>query len=75
MKKLAVIRQKVSYPGKILLFLGFLVGMLIPNLGYRFMWKQQAFSALYTLGLMGKSTNLGMEYLWQIIRMRGGILL
>ncbi len=75
MKKIAVIRQKGSYPGKILLFLGFLAGMLIPNLGYRFMWKQQAFSSLYTLGLMGKSTNLGMEYLWQIIRMRGGIFL
>ena len=52
---------------------GFLAGMLIPNLIYRFSWKQQAFSAVYLLTAYGKTGAEGTDYLLQIFWMRGGL--
>lgn len=52
-----------------------LAGMIIPNLVYRFTWKQQAFSAVYLLGTYGRTAAYGKEYLYQIIGMRGGMFL
>ena len=46
---------KNSFPGLALLMAGFLAGLLIPNLIYRFSWKQQAFSAIYLLTAYGKT--------------------
>lgn len=66
-------RTKSSFPGLALLLAGFLVGMLIPNFIYRFSWKQQAFSAIYLLTAYGKTEAGGMDYLLQIIKMRGGV--
>ena len=47
MEKLLCIKTKTTFPGMALLLFGFLAGMIIPNLVYRFTWKQQAFSAVY----------------------------
>lgn len=69
------LRKKHFFPGGILFFAGFLAGMLIPNLGYRFQWKQQAFSAIYLLEMFGRQVTANGEYLAQIIQMRAGIYL
>ena len=54
------------------LFLGgFLAGLLIPNLSYRFLWKQKAFEAVYLLELFGTGSISGTEYLLQILQLRG----
>lgn len=75
MEKLLCIKTKTTFPGMALLLFGFLAGMIIPNLVYRFTWKQQAFSAVYLLGTYGRTAAYGKEYLYQIIGMRGGMFL
>ena len=63
--------KKSNFPGTALFLGGFLTGMLIPNLSYRFLWKQQAFSAVYLLSVFSKNAISGTEYLYQILQMRG----
>ena len=63
MEKLLCIKTKTTFPGMALLLFGFLAGMIIPNLVYRFTWKQQAFSAVYLLGTYGRTAAYGKEYL------------
>ena len=69
---LPVNRRRGNFPGMVLFLAGFLVGMLIPNLSYRFLWKQQAFSAVYLLSSFGKQAVSTREYLWQVLQMRSG---
>ena len=73
MENLLSIKKKSFFPGLTLLLAGFLAGMLIPNFIYRFSWKQQAFSAVYLLEIYGKTEAGGIDYLLQILWMRGGI--
>lgn len=73
MEKLLYIKTKNAFGGTVLLLFGFLLGMMIPNLAYRFTWKQQAFLAVYLLGTYGRTAAYGKEYLYQIIGMRGGM--
>lgn len=70
--KISENRRRGNFPGMLLLLTGFLVGMLIPNLSYRFLWKQQAFSAVYLLSIFGKQAVSTGEYLGQIFQMRSG---
>lgn len=72
MGKLFKNKTKTAFSGIVLLLLGFFVGMVIPNLAYRFTWKQQAFGAMYLLHTYGRTAAYGKEYLYQIITMRGG---
>ena len=72
MENLLSIKKKSFFPGLTLLLAGFLAGMLIPNFIYRFSWKQQAFSAVYLLETYGKTEAGGIDYLLQILWMRGG---
>lgn len=72
--KIPVNRRRGNFPGMLLFLAGFLIGMLIPNLSYRFLWKQQAFSAVYLLSTFGKQAVSTGEYLGQIIQMRSGPL-
>ena len=73
MENLLSIKKKSFFPGLTLLLAGFLAGMLIPNFIYRFSWKQQAFSAVYLMETYGKTEAGGIDYLLQILWMRGGI--
>ena len=73
MENLLSIKKKSFFPGLTLLLAGFLAGMLIQNFIYRFSWKQQAFSAVYLLETYGKTEAGGIDYLLQILWMRGGI--
>ena len=73
MENLLSIKKKSFFPGLTLLLAGFLAGMLIPNFIYHFSWKQQAFSAVYLLETYGKTEAGGIDYLLQILWMRGGI--
>ncbi len=74
MENLLSIKKKSFFPGLTLLLAGFLAGMLIPNFIYRFSWKQQAFSAVYLFGNLWEKTEAGgIDYLLQILWMRGGI--
>ncbi len=66
---------KSSFPGLTLLLAGFLAGMLIPNFVYRFSWKQQAFSAIYLLAAYGKTEIGEIEYLLQLLQMRGSFFI
>lgn len=65
-------KTKSYFPGLALLMTGFLAGLLIPNLVFRFSWKQQAFSAIYLLTTYGKTGTAGISYLIEILWMRGG---
>ena len=72
MKKIQLDSMKKKKMPLLPLFLGgFLVGLLIPNLSYRFLWKQKAFEAVYLLELFGNSSFSGTDYLFQILQMRG----
>ena len=73
MENLLSIKKKSFFPGLTLLLAVFLAGILIPNFIYRFSWKQQAFSAVYLLETYGKTEAGGIDYLLQILWMRGGI--
>lgn len=73
MENLLSIKTKSPFPGLALLLCGFLAGLVIPNLVYRFEWKQQAFSAIYLLTAYGKTVAGGREYFIQLLGMRGGV--
>lgn len=68
-------RKKGSFPAGILFLCGFLLGMLLPNLAWKLKWKQKALASVYLLGSFGTRKVSGMEYLLEIIRMRGGYFL
>lgn len=63
--------KKNIFPATALFLCGFLAGMLIPNMAFRFSWKQQAFSAFYLLSTYGKQNISGTEYLLQLLQLRG----
>ena len=63
--------KKNIFPAAALFLAGFFIGMLIPNLSYRFSWKQQAFSAIYLLNTYGKQNISGTEYLRELLQLRG----
>ena len=72
MKKIQLDSMKKKKLPLFPLFLGgFLAGLLIPNLSYRFLWKQKAFEAVYLLELFGNSSFSGTDYLVQILQARG----
>lgn len=72
MKKIQLDSMKKKKLPLFPLFLGgFLAGLLIPNLSYRFLWKQKAFEAVYLLELFGNSSFSGTDYLLQILQVRG----
>lgn len=56
-----------------MLFIGFVIGMILPNLMYKMEWKQDMAAALYLMGIYAEES--GMDYFWKVIRMRGGIWL
>lgn len=56
-----------------MLFIGFVIGMILPNLMYKMEWKQDMAAALYLMGIYAEEN--GMDYFWKVIRMRGGIWL
>ena len=70
--KRSVYRNGISFE-YYLLFIGFVVGMLLPNLMYKMEWKQDMAAALYLMGIYAEES--GMDYFWKVVRMRGGILL
>lgn len=74
-KKRIRIRRKGGLPVLALFLTGFLAGVVLPNLAFKLGWKQQAFASAYLLGTFGKQSVSGMEYLLEILQMRGGYFL
>lgn len=68
-------RGKGGFPAGILFLCGFLAGMLLPNLAWKLQWKQKAMASVYLLGAFGGGKVSGVEYLLEIVRMRGGYFL
>lgn len=67
--------EKGRLPAEILFLCGFLLGMLLPNLAWKLQWKQKAMASVYLLGAFGSRNVSGVEYLLEIVRMRGGYFL
>ncbi|MBU5480833.1 stage II sporulation protein M [Blautia sp. MSJ-19] len=69
--------QLMEKGGKIslssLFAIGFVLGILLPNLWYRMEWHQNTASALYLMGIFSKESN--RDYLHQVLRMRGTLFL
>lgn len=68
-------KEKGGLPGGMLFLCGFLLGMLLPNLAWKLEWKQKALASVYLLGAFGSRDVSGVEYLLEILRMRGGYFL
>lgn len=73
MNKKLLIHKENIFPAKILFFIGFVTGVILPNMIYKMKWRQDTASALYLLGIY--SGEESTEYLWKVIRMRGGLFL
>ena len=67
------VHRNETLGGYYLLFIGFVIGMILPNLMYKMEWKQDMAAALYLMGIYAEES--GMDYFWKVIRMRGGIWL
>lgn len=52
---------------------GFVIGVILPNLLYKMEWRQDTASALYLMGIF--ASDGGREYLFKVLRMRGGLFL
>lgn len=52
---------------------GFLAGCLLPNLIWKLEWHQKAVASVYLLTAFSGRMSEGLDYFWQICRMRGGI--
>ena len=63
--------KKRSFPAYGLLWLGILVGTLIPNIIWKIEWHQKAAAAMYLLGTFSGKNIDRIEYLQQVVKMRG----
>jgi stage II sporulation protein M len=66
-----------GFPSALLFLTGFLVGMLLPNLLWKFQWRQQTVASFYLLGRFAQQdqTGMGMEYFLQVLKQRGTVFL
>lgn len=63
--------KKENLLGYHLFEIGFLTGIILPNIMYKMKWQQSTVSALYMIGLFaGESSK---EYLLQVLKVRGSM--
>ena len=53
--------------------MGFVTGIILPNLMFKMKWRQETASALYLLGIYAGEG--GVDYVGKVIKMRAGIFL
>ncbi len=62
-------------PAVLLLAIGFLLGIVIPNVMWKLEWRQKTLASVYILGTFAGKSMKGTEYLWYVLRMRGSVFL
>ena len=79
MGKMGKIRIKIrlfeDFPSAVLFLLGFLTGMLLPNLLWKMQWRQETLTSFYLLGAFAGKGNTGKEYFTEVFRRRGSFFL
>lgn len=67
--------EKGTLPVLRLMAIGFLLGILIPNVIWKLEWRQKTLASVYILGsFAGKSMEM-QEYFLYVLRMRGSVFL
>lgn len=66
---------KGTLPAVRLLAIGFLLGILIPNVIWKLEWRQKTLASVYILGIFAGKSMEGAEYFWYVLRMRGSVFL
>lgn len=69
MKKRSRFRTCKKIPVYYFGIIGFVIGILLPNIMYKMEWHQNTISAIYLLGIF--SAESSREYLWYVLKMRG----
>lgn len=67
-------KTQASFPAWLLFLTGFLLGTVLPNLAWKLEWKQKAISSVYLLGTVSSQRVSGIEYLTEVLRIRGSFL-
>lgn len=60
-----------TFPAWRILLAGFLLGVLLPNILWKMEWQQQTMASMYLLGAFSGGEISGMDYLLEVVRMRG----
>ena len=73
MKNNLFIYRNRKFPGELIFLVGFVTGIILPNLMFKMKWRQETASALYLLGIYAGEG--GVDYVGKVIKMRAGIFL
>lgn len=65
--------KKRKFPSCILFLSAFLVGNLLPNIFWKLKWQQKTLACVYFLSIFTNQKVTGIEYLKEIIRIRGSL--
>ncbi|MDO5135668.1 MAG: stage II sporulation protein M [Eubacteriales bacterium] len=63
-------KRRGGLPSEILFLAGFFLGTILPNLAWRFQWKEKYMASLGLLLTLSEGETLGMEFFGQVLRLR-----
>ncbi len=75
MKKRLELYRRGSLPVYWLFFFGFLAGVVIPNVMWKYEWHQKTAASLYLLAVFADNSLDKGEYFLQVLKMRGSVFL
>ena len=75
MKKRLELYRRGSLPVYWLFFFGFLAGVVIPNVMWKYEWHQKTAASLYLLAAFADNSLDKGEYFLQVLKMRGSVFL
>ncbi|WP_274422434.1 stage II sporulation protein M [Blautia sp. XA-2221] len=75
MKKRLELYRRGRLPVYWLFFFGFFMGVIIPNVMWKYEWHQKTAASLYLLAAFADSSLDKSEYFWQVLKMRGNVFL
>lgn len=61
-----------KFPVRALFLCGFLVGNLIPNLMWKFEWRQKTLASIYLLSVFADKSVSDTAYFMDVLKLRGG---
>lgn len=67
--------QRGSMPVGVIFLVGLLVGVLLPNLIWKFEWHQKTAASVYLLATIADKSLEKGEYFLQVLKMRGSVFL
>lgn len=75
MKKRLEIYRRGELPAYVLFLAGFLAGVIIPNLMWKFEWNQKTAASVYLLSAFTDRTLEKNEYFFHVLKTRGSMFL